>query len=65
VSEILPDDRKPALLSARQIARIFGIDVRTLWNWEQADILIPATRIRGRRYYAVADVERLLGLGHQ
>ena len=50
------------LLTARQVARIFGRHIRTLSNWEEAQILVPAARIRGRRYYAVADVERLLGL---
>ena len=54
------EDREPVLLSARQVARIFGRDIKTLWNWEQAEILVPTTRIRGRRYYTRADVERLL-----
>ena len=61
VTKDLDEDCEPALLSARQVARIFGIDIRSLWNWETAGVLIPATRIRGRRHYAVADVERLLG----
>lgn len=66
VSESLPaTDREPALLPARHVATIFGCDIKTLWNWENAGVLAPATRIRGRRYYAVADVERLLGLGRQ
>lgn len=58
------EGREPALLSAREVARIFGRDIRSLWNWEQDEILIPK-RIRGRRYYARADVERLLGLERQ
>ena len=51
---------RPALLPAPEVARIFGISLRSLWNWERDGVLVPATRIRGRRYYARADVERLL-----
>lgn len=58
----MTDTAEQVLLSAAEVARIFGIDIRTLWDWEQAKVLQPATRIRGRRYYARADVERLLGV---
>lgn len=56
----MTDQVEQRLLSAAQVARIFGIDIRSLWNWERDEILRPTTRIRGRRYYARADVERLL-----
>jgi DNA-binding transcriptional MerR regulator len=56
------DDDQPQLLSAAQVAKIFGKNIRTLHDWAEAEVLVPATHIRGRRYYAVADVERLLGL---
>jgi len=55
------EDGEPLLLAAPEVARIFGVSLRTLWNWEQDGVLRPATRIRGRRYFARADVERLLG----
>ena len=51
------------LLKAREVVETFGIDIRSLWNWQKAGVLVPATRIRRRRYYARADVERLLASG--
>ncbi|MBR0660470.1 helix-turn-helix domain-containing protein [Neoroseomonas oryzicola] len=59
----MTDDKEPLLLTAPEVAQIFGIGVRTLWNWERDGILRPATRICGRRYYARADVERLIRSG--
>lgn len=56
-----PEDEQPVLMPVREVARIFGIDIRALWNWERDGVLVPALRIRRRRYYARADVERLLG----
>lgn len=53
-------DHEAPLFSAAQVAKIFGIDIRTLWNWEEDEVLVPATRIRRRRYYALADIERLI-----
>lgn len=60
-----PDDREPELLPARQVATMFHVDIRTLWTWAQAGVLVPATRIRGRRYYARDDVERLSQSGRR
>jgi DNA-binding transcriptional MerR regulator len=55
------DSDEPLFLPAAEVARIFGIDIRTLWNWEHAGVLVPAARIRGRRYFARTEVERLMG----
>lgn len=57
----MTDPDEPTFLPAAEVARIFGIGLRTLWNWERDGVLRPATRVRGRRYYARADVKRLLG----
>jgi DNA-binding transcriptional MerR regulator len=50
------------LLSAREVADLFGRKLRTLSNWENEGHLIPV-RIRKRRYYRRSDVEALLGIG--
>lgn len=49
------------LLSARDVADLFGRHPRTLTNWEHDGILIPI-RLRTRRYYRRSDVEALLGI---
>ncbi|CAH0150369.1 MerR family transcriptional regulator [Roseomonas sp. CECT 9278] len=57
------DAHESALIPAARVAMIFGINLRTLHNWAEAGVLVPAVRIRGRRYYARADVEHLLAQG--
>jgi len=54
----------PDTLPAAQVAAAFGIDRRTLTNWEAAGVLIPI-RIRTRKYYLVAHVTALLGVRGQ
>lgn len=49
------------LLKASTVARAFGVDVRTLWNWERRGVLVPVTRVRGHRYYRRFHVERMIG----
>jgi predicted site-specific integrase-resolvase len=49
------------LLKASTVARTFGVEVRTLWNWERRGVLVPVTRVRGQRYYRRSDVERMIG----
>ena len=46
------------LLPAAEVARLFGVTVRTLRNWRRAGLLRPV-RIRGRVYFAIAELERL------
>ena len=60
------NDRMPgqAVLTAREVAETFSITLRTLANWEAAGILIPQ-RIRGRRYFLIAEVEILIRQGHR
>lgn len=55
MTEILDD----APLSAAAVARLFGITVRSLWNWERAGVLVPI-RVRKRRFYRRGDVLALL-----
>ncbi|NMJ42465.1 MerR family transcriptional regulator [Roseomonas sp. JC162] len=59
------DDALAGLLKAREVAATFGIDPRTLWNWERDEILVPATRVRGHRYYRREDVARLISQGRR
>lgn len=47
------------MLPARRVADLFDISLRTLLNWEAADVLRPV-RVQGRRYYRRDDVLRLL-----
>ena len=49
------------LMTAREVADLFGRELRTLSNWEREGLLIPI-RIRARRYYRRSDVEALLGI---
>ncbi len=50
------------LMTAREVADLFGRQLRTLTNWEVEGYLVPI-RIRKRRYYRRSDVEALLGTG--
>jgi DNA-binding transcriptional MerR regulator len=49
------------LMTAREVADLFGRKLRTLSNWEREGHLIPI-RIRGRRYFRRSDVEAVLGI---
>jgi DNA-binding transcriptional MerR regulator len=48
------------MLSASEVAAMFGVTARTLWNWESAGVLVP-TRIQRQRYYPETAVMALLG----
>ena len=63
---LVANDRMPgqAVLTAGEVAETFSITLRTLGNWETAGILIPQ-RIRGRRYFSIAEVETLIRQGHR
>ncbi len=47
------------MLAAAEVAAIMGRTLRTLANWERAEVLKPI-RIRGRRMYRLSDVETLM-----
>ena len=57
-SEAQPE-QLPSMLPAPEVAAAFGINRRTLANWEAAGVLMPV-RIRTRRYYLVTDIEALI-----
>ena len=63
---LVANDRMPgqAVLTAGEVAETFSVTLRTLANWETAGILIPQ-RIRGRRYFSIAEVETLIRQGHR
>lgn len=48
------------LVSAREVAALFRVTPRTLWNWERNGTLVPV-RINTRRYYRAADLDALCG----
>jgi hypothetical protein len=52
-------EMEQALLPAREVALLFRRDLRTLFNWERAGLLIPL-RIRKRRFYRRTDVEKMI-----
>ena len=52
------------MLPAKRAAELFGITLRSLSNWEHAGVLVPL-RIRGRRYYLIAEIQNLALGGHQ
>lgn len=39
------------LVPNTEFAKMIGVTVRTLWNWEAQGILPPATIIRKRKYW--------------
>jgi DNA-binding transcriptional MerR regulator len=47
-------------LPAAEVARLFGVTVRTVRNWRRAGLLRPV-RIRGRVYFSVEEIELLTG----
>lgn len=55
------EDQDPrGMIPAARVADLFGVQLRTLWNWEKAETLIPI-RINGRRYYRISDIEKRQG----
>ncbi len=55
--------RPERLLTARAArADLFGVTLKTLHHWEARQVLVPV-RVRGRRYFSVADVEALMTRG--
>lgn len=48
----------PTFLTAAEVAAVFRVTPRTLWNWERAGLLLPI-RVSRRRLYQRADVDRL------
>ena len=47
-------------LSVGEVARIFGISVRTLHHYDEVGLLVPQARsLAGYRLYSAADLERL------
>ncbi|MHB9145581.1 MAG: IS607 family transposase, partial [Symbiobacteriia bacterium] len=52
-------------LTAKDVRDRFGLNRTTLWRWEKAGKFIPAKTPGGRRRYAAADLEALLGVQKQ
>ena len=48
------------LLLPREVAAIFRVTKRTLWNWEHKGILVPVRLPTGQKRYRRKDVEALL-----
>ncbi|MGI9862832.1 MerR family transcriptional regulator [Moorella naiadis] len=48
------------LLLPREVASIFRVTTRTLWNWEQRGVLVPVRLPTGQKRYRRNDVEALL-----
>ncbi len=51
------------LIKARDVAEMFAVTLRTLFNWERKGILVPC-RIVGQRYYRWTDIQSALDGGH-
>lgn len=50
------------LLLPHEVAAIFRVTKRTLWNWEHKGVLVPIRLPTGQKRYRKEDVEALLGL---
>ncbi|MHB9144314.1 MAG: MerR family transcriptional regulator [Symbiobacteriia bacterium] len=50
---------------AKDVRDRFGLNRTILWRWEKAGKCIPAKTPGGRRRYAAADLEALLGVQKQ
>lgn len=48
------------LLLPREVAAIFRVTKRTLWNWEHKGVLVPVRLPTGQKRYRREDVEALL-----
>lgn|GEM_PF-2511644 len=49
------------LLLTKEVAAIFRVTKRTLWNWEHKGILVPIRLPTGQKRYRREDVEALIG----
>jgi putative resolvase len=47
------------LLRPRDVARIFGISVKTLWKWQRRGIIKAVRLPTGKLRYPKSEVERL------
>jgi predicted DNA-binding transcriptional regulator AlpA len=49
-------DKSDELLTRQQVAKLLGVTLTTLWNYEKRKVLIPL-RIGGRVRYRMSDVQ--------
>ena len=61
IAAILKGENGEKLVSTKETIRILGVCRKTLWAWEQSEEIIPVITHR-RKYYRLADVERLAAL---
>lgn len=47
-------------LLSREVAGIFRVTTRALWNWEHKGVLVPVRLPTGQKRYRRNDVEALL-----
>jgi excisionase family DNA binding protein len=60
LKELINDAPAEQLISARAVARLFGANIRSVWNWAQAGQL-PSHRTPGGQYrFRVADVDAFI-----
>jgi len=49
----------PALMTPGEVARVFGVDVRTVWRWHQENRLSAVVTPGGHRRYPTTGVKKL------
>ncbi len=54
-----PVDTVIKLLSRKDTADLFGVDISTINNWTKKGILIPII-IEGRRFFSYQDIQELI-----
>lgn len=59
------DDNDGALLTPAEVAKMFGVDPKTVTRWAKASKLPAIRTLGGHRRYRAADVRRLLRDGGQ
>ena len=58
-SQVVPQREIDKLLSSRETADFFKVDLSTLWNWNKSGKLTPYG-IGSRVYYKMSDIEKAL-----
>jgi len=48
------------LLTKKQVAQIFSVSERTIYNWEKNKILSAVTRINKRPRYSKEEIDQLI-----
>ena len=55
------DNENEKVYSTKEFAKIVGVGVKTLYNWDRDGKLIAKRKFNGYKYYTQEDIDLVLG----